>query len=178
VILGFSSRRDREKMGYGPGWILLGACVGEGGAVAAQLVNDLLTRKRERERLKLATFDLFRRQFMEDKRLHGIENKDEKLSAEEMEYYLRFFWMLSVSTGSRTSSILALWMRYLAIPSCLSMTTTRPESQCTKSVGADEGPNVFENFEKLAIELKWKKIEVEPAMKNERPTHGAVRPHN
>jgi hypothetical protein len=54
------------------------------------LVNDLLTRKRERERLKLATFDLFRRQFMEDKRLHGIENKDEKLSAEEMEYYLRF----------------------------------------------------------------------------------------
>jgi hypothetical protein len=143
-------------MGYGPGWILLGACVGAGGAVAAQFVNNLLTRKREQERLKLTTFDLFRRQFMEDKRLHGIENKEEKLSVEEMDYYLRFFDVIGL-----------YWKKDLLDIDLVdevfgdSVMLVYDDEKIRKSIYEERGrmkdPTYFENLEKLAIELSRKK---------------------
>jgi hypothetical protein len=78
-------------MSEGPVWIILSAGVGAASAIFAQVINDRLTRKRDLEHLRLMTFETFRRQFMDDKRLHDIDNKEEPLTDQEIDYYLGFF---------------------------------------------------------------------------------------
>ena len=98
-------------MGYGPIWIILGAGVGATGAIVAQIVNHRLTRKRDLERLRLETFETFRRQFMDDKRLHDIDNKEEPLTDQEIDYYLGFFDVLALY-WKRGFVELSLWTRF------------------------------------------------------------------
>jgi hypothetical protein len=78
-------------MGNGPAWVILGALVGAAGAIVAQIVNDRLSKGRERERLRVESFENFRREFTGDKELQRIDQKDEPLTDEEIDYYLGFF---------------------------------------------------------------------------------------
>jgi hypothetical protein len=78
-------------MSYGPGWIILGALVGAAGAIVAQIVNNWFTKGREHARLKIESFERFRREFTEDENLRRIDHKKEPLTDEEIDDYIGFF---------------------------------------------------------------------------------------
>jgi len=71
--------------------LLASALVGAFGAIAAQIVAQLLARGREGRRFALESFQRFRSEFDEDAELRRIDAKEESLTDEETERILGFF---------------------------------------------------------------------------------------
>ena len=140
-------------MGYGPIWIILGAGVGAAGAILAQIVNHRLTRKRDLERLRLETFETFRRQFMEDKRLHDIDNKEGPLTDQEIDYYLGFFDVLALY-WKRGFVELALVDEVLGDSIMIAYDSEKIMKSIYEVRAGMKDKTYFEHFEELAKELK------------------------
>jgi hypothetical protein len=140
-------------MGYGPVWIILSACVGATSAIVAQIVNDRLTRKRDLEHLRLQTFETFRRQFMDDKRLQGIDNKDEPLTDDEVDYYLGFFDVLALY-WKRGFVEIALVDEVLGDSIIIAYDSDKIMKSIYEVRAGMKDKTYFEHFEELAKELK------------------------
>jgi hypothetical protein len=79
-----------------PFWLLVAAMIGAGAALFSQLLAHYLNRARENRRFKIAAFERFQSQFMQDGELRRISKKyydDEAvdLTAEEIETLIDFF---------------------------------------------------------------------------------------
>lgn len=135
---------------------LLGAVTGASGAVAAQLVNNWLTSRRDFRRFRIETFERFRSQFRGDENLNRIGYKEGPLTEREIDEYVGFWEEMALyfSQGLLDQQLVdEIFGDYII--ECYQ------DDEIMRSIGSARGkerdPTYFEHFENLAKLLVEKK---------------------
>lgn len=136
--------------------VLLGAVIGAFGAIAAQLVNNLLTSGRESRHFRLETLERFRSQFRQDAKLSAISYKEGPLTDREVDEYVGFWEELGLYYSMGLVDVELIDEIFGdSILECYE------DKDIMRSVGAARGeekdPTYFVHFENLARVLAERK---------------------